>query len=225
MIEVRGSRAAIRKAYDIFSFFYGFIVAPIAKPAIRAGLARAMPQPGQRILDAGCGAGNVYRQFHHAVGGDGLAVGIDLAPRMLAATRRRLPDARLARAEIGQLPFAAGSFDLVWSSYVLDLIPTNELDGVLHEFLRVLKPDGRLVLVCFTNPGEKPTWWERLYVRTPSWLVPYIFGSCRPVRLAPFVEAAGFAAIEIAIILKGMRSEIVTARKPGPRQEWQPRQA
>jgi len=214
MIDVRGNRAAIRKAYDLFSIFYGATVTRFEKPAIAAGLRHAAVRPGERALDAGCGAGNVLARLREQVGPEGMAVGIDFAPRMLAATRRRVPGATLARADARRLPFAAGTFDLVWSSYMLDLLPTAELTPVLCEFMRVLRPGGRVTLVAFTKPGEKLTWWERAYLRTPVWLVPYVFGSCRPVRLRPFVEEAGFEAIESEEVARGMRSEVLTARRP-----------
>lgn len=214
MIEVRGSRAAVRKAYDLFSIFYGGIVARFEKPAIAAGLGRAAVRHGERVLDAGCGPGNVLEKLAEEAGTQGMAVGIDFAPRMLAAARRRVAGARLVRADARQLPFAAGTFDLVWSSYMLDLLPTADLAPVLCEFLRVLRPGGRMTLVAFTKPGEKLTWWERAYLRTPAWLVPYIFGSCRPVRLTPFVREAGFVAIESEDVQRGMRSEVLTARRP-----------
>jgi ubiquinone/menaquinone biosynthesis C-methylase UbiE len=214
IIDVRGSRGAIRKAYDLFSFFYGFTVAIFERPAITAGLVRAAAQPGEVALDAGCGAGSAYARLYRAVGPGGLAVGIDMAARMLAATRQRVPGAVLAMAEIGRLPFANDAFDLVWSSYVLDLIPTNELTPVLREFLRVLRAGGRLALVSFTKDSDRLTAWERVYLHTPPRLAPYILGSCRPVRLAPFVRGAGFVSIDRRLVSRRMHWEIVTARKP-----------
>jgi ubiquinone/menaquinone biosynthesis C-methylase UbiE len=214
MIEVRGRPAAIRKAYDLFSIFYGGIVTRFEKPAIEAGLKHASVRRGERVLDAGCGPGNVLAKIEQQVGPQGMAVGIDFAPRMLAAARRRVSGARLVQADAHQLPFAAGTFDLVWSSYMLDLLPTADLTPVLREFSRILRPGGRMTLVAFTKPGERLTWWERAYLRTPAWLVPYVFGSCRPVRLRPFVEEAGFVGIESEDVPRGMRSEIVTARRP-----------
>lgn len=214
MIEVRGSRQAIRRAYDLFSFFYSLAVTPFEKPAIDVGLRRAAAQSGERILEVGCGAGNVFTRLDGQAGAKGIAVGLDFAPLMLAATQRRVPGAWLVRGDARQLPFAAGTFDLVWSSYMLDLLPTEDLVPALREFLRVLRPGARVALVCFTKSGEKLTWWERAYLRTPARLVPYLFGSCRPIRLAPFVAEAGFVGIESETVPKGMRSEVVTARRP-----------
>jgi ubiquinone/menaquinone biosynthesis C-methylase UbiE len=213
MIEVRGSREAIRKAYGIFSVFYPFAVTPFEKPAIDAGLRRAAVQAGERVLDAGCGAGNVLARLREQAGPEGMAVGLDFTRRMLATTRRRVRGAPLVRGDALQLPFATGSFDVVWSSYMLDLLPEADIARVLADFLRVLRPGGRVALVSFTKAGEKLTWWERAYLHTPSRMVPYLFGSCRPIQLAPFVEAAGFADVESEKVARGMTSEVVTARK------------
>lgn len=214
MIDVRGSRTAIRRAYGIFSVFYPLVVTPFEKPAIDVGLRRAEVRRGERVLDVGCGAGNVLAQLTEQAGAEGIAIGLDFTPRMLAAARRRAPRAPLVRADALHLPFAEESFDVVWSSYMLDLLPEVDIAGVLREFRRVLRPGGRVALVSFTKAGEKLTLWERAYLHTPDWMVPYIFGSCRPIRLAPFVEAAGFAGVESEMVPRGMRSEVVTGRKP-----------
>jgi len=48
---------------------------------------------------------------------------------------------------------------------------------------------------------------------TPTVLVPYLFGGCRPVLAEPFVRAAGFAEVEREFVSGGLDSEIITARK------------
>jgi demethylmenaquinone methyltransferase/2-methoxy-6-polyprenyl-1,4-benzoquinol methylase len=106
------------------------------------------------------------------------------------------------------------AFDLVWSSYFLDLIPTRELPLLLLEFRRVLRPNGRMLLVNLSKKGEHKTWWERIYLRTPSRLVPYLFGSCRPIQAAPLVRDAGFIRIERELVSEGLDSEVIIARKP-----------
>jgi ubiquinone/menaquinone biosynthesis C-methylase UbiE len=213
MIDVRGSRDAIRRAYDLFSVFYGFVVSPVERRAIARGIARAQVRPGERVLEVAVGAGAAFERLREQAGEAGLAVGLDLAPRMLSVTRRRVPGALLVRADARSLPFPDGSFDLVFASYFLDLIPTAELVPMLRGFLETLRPGGRLVLVDFSREGDRLTWWERLYVRTPAWLVPYVFGSCRPIRAAPFLREAGFAGIEREFMTGGFSSEIIVARK------------
>ena len=69
----------------------------------------AAPRPGERALDAGCGAG-IYTAW---LAGRGLAAtGLDVDPRMLAAARRKAPEATLVEGDVTRLPFADGEFDL-----------------------------------------------------------------------------------------------------------------
>ena len=218
VIEARGHPRALARAYSFFSFLYGRAAAGLEREGVNRGLRKADVQPGERVLEVAVGTGLVHRRLRQRLAGQGLLVGVDLAPRMLAVTRRQVPGARLARADARRLPFADGSFDLVWASYLLDLIPAGEMTPLLSEFRRVLKAGGRLVLVNFSkngdpNAGERLTWWERAYRMTPTALVPYLFGGCRPVRAEPFVRAAGFVEVEREFVPGGLDSEVISARK------------
>ncbi|MGB8493235.1 MAG: class I SAM-dependent methyltransferase [Candidatus Acidiferrum sp.] len=213
MIEVRGSPAAIRRAYDFFSYFYEFTVSNLERRAIARGLEKAHALPGEHVLEVAVGTGASFKNLREQAGEKGLAVGLDLAPRMLARTRRHVPQGNLIQADARSLPFAPASFDILFSSYFLDLIPTEELADVLEEFHRVLRPGGRLLLVDFSKEGDKLTLWERIYVHSPQRIVPYVFGSCRPIRIEPFVHEAGFVSIEREFLPGGMSSEILLARK------------
>lgn len=213
MIEARGSRAALVRAYNFFSYLYGSTAARMEPAAVTRAVSRAAVQPQERVLEVAVGTAAAHARLGRRVGPRGLLVGVDLSPGMLAATRRRMPAARLARAQAGQLPFAADTFDLLWSSYLLDLIPSEEMTPLLEEFRRVLRSGGRLVLVNLSKNGARLTWWERVYRWTPSFLIPWVFGGCRPVEAEPFVRAAGFVEVEREYVPGGLPSEIITARK------------
>lgn len=218
VIEARGSGPALVRAYNLFSLLYGRTAARLERAGVTRGLERARVQPGEQVLEVAVGTAAVHARLRRRLGARGQLIGIDLAPRMLAVTRRRVPDAHLARADARALPFASDTFDLVWASYLLDLIPTAELTPLLAEFRRVLKPGGRLLLVNFSkNPSPNGraslTWWEHAYRLMPSCLVPYVFGGCRPVQAEPFVREAGFTAVEREFLPGGLDSEIITARK------------
>lgn len=95
-------------------------------------------QPGERILDLGCGDGQLTQRI--AATGARM-VGVDASPDMLAAARARGVDAREGRAE--SLPFADQSFDAVFSNAALHWV--RDQDAMMSQVRRVLKPGGRFV--------------------------------------------------------------------------------
>ncbi len=91
------------------------------------------------------------------VGRTGRVTGIDMTPEMLsraraAAAQMRATNVEFVESEAEQLPFADGSFDVVVSNGVIDLIPDK--DAVFAELHRVLTPGGRLQIadVTIQNP-------------------------------------------------------------------------
>ncbi len=215
MIEARGSRRAIVRAYDLYSLLYGRASARLHREAVSRGLVKAAVKPGERVLEVAVGPGAVHERLWRRLGASGLLAGIDLSSGMLKAARRCVPGARLARANALQLPFGDAQFDLVWAGYLLDLIPTDEMAPLLAEFRRVLRDGGRLVLVNLSRPSSANglTRWERCYRRTPAFLVPWVFAGCRPVEAEAFVRAAGFAEVEREVVEEGLTSEVITAKR------------
>ena len=113
--------------------------------------------PGERVLDLGCGAGTDSLVAAQMVAPDGHVTGIDMTPEMLAKARASAREmgaanAEFVEAEAEDLPFPDGSFDVVISNGVIDLIPDK--DAVFSEILRVLEPGGRIQIadVTIQNP-------------------------------------------------------------------------
>lgn len=113
------------------------------------------------------------------------------------------------------MPFPDNTFDVLFNSYMFDLLPLKDMAVVLGEFQRVLKPGGRLVLVNMSKEdGSKRSWWERLYQSLPRSWAAYLLGGCRPVLLESLVGDAGFCEVKREFIRGLLPSEIVVARKP-----------
>lgn len=103
-------------------------------------------QPGERILDLGCGDG----QLTTRIAATGAIVrGFDVSPQMAAAARSRGIEVDEGSAE--HLPHADGSFDAVFSNAALHWM--RDQDGMMTQVRRVLKPGGRFVaeMGCFGN--------------------------------------------------------------------------
>lgn len=104
--------------------------------------------PGERVLNVGCGSGAVLRDVGRRVDPDGMAVGLDLSPAMLAVAREIAEREGLAeRVELHQgdarhLPFADADFDAVLAATLLSHVA--EAERVIHEMARVVRPGGRV---------------------------------------------------------------------------------
>jgi arsenite methyltransferase len=112
---------------------------------------------GERVLDLGSGAGTDSLIAAQMVGPTGWVTGIDMTPAMLskaraAATQMAATNVEFIESEAEQLPFADGSFDVVISNGVIDLIPDK--DAAFAELYRVLTPGGRIQVadVTIQNP-------------------------------------------------------------------------
>ncbi|MGI8751127.1 MAG: class I SAM-dependent methyltransferase [Acidimicrobiales bacterium] len=96
----------------------------------------------RRVLDVGCGEGQISRLAAQVEGVE-LVVGVDPTPGQIAEAARRGGGVRLARGGAGELPFAAGSFDTVLACLVFEHI--GALDEAIAEVGRVLRPGGRFL--------------------------------------------------------------------------------
>jgi demethylmenaquinone methyltransferase/2-methoxy-6-polyprenyl-1,4-benzoquinol methylase len=109
-----------------------------------------LPKAGMSILDVGCGTGaylDFYKRYQCNL------FGIDTSPAMMAVAQKRLgEEAELYLGSATEMPYPDQSFDLVLSMLVIHEMDQPVRLAVLEEIKRVLKPDGRILLIDF-NPG------------------------------------------------------------------------
>ena len=98
--------------------------------------------PATAFLDAGCGDGRYFA----ALAGElpERVAGVDLSERILETARQQAPGAELRQANLEQLPFPDGEFDLVLSTQVIEHVLDPPLAAA--ELARVLRPGGVLVI-------------------------------------------------------------------------------
>lgn len=116
-------------------------------------------QPGESVLDVGCGTGTLAIAAKRRVGAAGNVCGVDASAEMVARSRRK---ARRARTEVDfrialieALPFQDGQFDAVLSTLMLHHLPRRVRKQGVGEISRVLKPEGRLLVVDFRSSAQQ----------------------------------------------------------------------
>jgi 2-polyprenyl-3-methyl-5-hydroxy-6-metoxy-1,4-benzoquinol methylase len=102
----------------------------------------------KRVLEVGCGMGQLAQRLHEEL--DAEVVAIDQSERMVELTRERGVDARVA--DVQELPFGDGEFDVVTSSFCAIFAPDHQ--KVADELLRVCRPGGTIGLPTFTPEGS-----------------------------------------------------------------------
>jgi ubiquinone/menaquinone biosynthesis C-methylase UbiE len=217
-IPVSISSKHIQKLYDMLSYFYDFATLYEIEPRKKA-IEIARINNDFKILEVGFGTGKNIIQLAKKIGNNGFICGLDISSKMTYKTLKLIKShdltkrVNLALGDADHIPYVGSSFDLIFSSYMLDLIDTPIMPLVLSEFKRVLKPGGHLIIVSMSK-GSK--WYndmrlyEWFYRRWPS-----ILGGCRPVDLKPYLNRLQFKIIYRKFLFAGylMPTEIVYAQK------------
>ena len=174
----------------------------LLEPAGAAGLRALARQPGERILDLGCGGGTSTAALADAVGPDGLVTGIDVSPDLIAVARERLAGRRtvqLIEADAGCHAFQPVSHDALFSRFGAMFF--DDPPAAFANLRRALAPGARAVFVAWREPARNA--WaavpmafvrERLGAAAPA-DGPGPFAWASPASYRPLLEGAGFGAV------------------------------
>src|SRR5215831_9629346 len=115
-------------------------------------------EPGESVLDVGCGTGTLAIAAKRQVGKTGMVYGVDASPEMIARAEKKARKAGVQvvfkQAFAQSLPFSDAQFDVVMATVMLHhLSPTARELAV--EIRRVLKPGGRVLAIDFGRTSRK----------------------------------------------------------------------
>jgi demethylmenaquinone methyltransferase/2-methoxy-6-polyprenyl-1,4-benzoquinol methylase/phosphoethanolamine N-methyltransferase len=176
--------------YDLMEWFFDTFLFRGKLRGLRhrtANLARI--QPGEKILDTGCGTGTLALDVARRVGASGSVIGIDPGENQIARARSKARRSDLPiQFQVGvieHLDFPDQTFDAALSTIMMHHLSDALKRQGLAEIFRVLKPGGRLVIADFKRPEERS-----------AGPVRFGAGGSRMQDLAALLKEAGFSEIE-----------------------------
>ncbi len=208
------SSKRMTQKYNLISPVYDIFGIILESKARARSLEVSKIANGERVLEVAVGTGLNFQEILRR-NPDGWNQGIDISHGMLYRAKKRAArtgtlNYDLQLGDCRALPFADNTFDLLINQYMFDIFPATEYARIIREFRRVLKPEGRLVLVNTTLP-------EKVKDRTLQWIFcvyPQAFSKCRGILAEPYLEEFQFRDIRREYVVNlSFPSEVVWSYK------------
>ena len=161
-------------------------------------------QPGERVLDLGCGRGAALLPLARAAGPTGRALGLDLAPRMVERTAhdaRDLPHVEVRVGDASAPDVPPRSYDVVSCCLVLFFLPDPA--AAVRAWVPALAPGGRVGVTTF---GTQDTRWQEVDALFRPYLPPTLRDPRTTGTTGPFGSDEGVAALLTGAGLAGVRT-------------------
>jgi ubiquinone/menaquinone biosynthesis C-methylase UbiE len=205
-------KQTVERLYDWLAPLYGLWAELFETRARRRAEEISDLQRGETLLEVAIGTGKYFARLARARALK-LSVGMDISPGMLRRAYSRLArkageQIYLCRGDATGMSFRDGVFDVILSCYMLDLLEEEDLSAVLAEFRRVLKVNGRLVVISM---AEQSRFFNKLWMNVYR-RVPLLVGGCRPIFAARSIARCGWQVrVHEEVSQTGFRTELVVA--------------
>ena len=195
ILSVLRTKEEAKRSYDRISRYYDYLTGLFERKYAVMSLEHLAVSEGETVLEIGFGTGHCLKWIAESVGPKGETYGIDLSTGMMKIAKKRLEKAgienrvKLFYGDAASLPFDNSTFDAVFLSFTLELFDTPEIPRVLEQIKRVLKPEGRLVVVSMSKENG-----ESIFLRLYEWIhnkwPKYV--DCRPIYVEQSIREAGY---------------------------------
>jgi ubiquinone/menaquinone biosynthesis C-methylase UbiE len=183
----------IRELFETVADTYDDVGVDFFQPIAQRLVAELDLEPGERVLDVGCGRGAVLVEAGKAVGGRGKVVGVDFAPRMVELALKAAAAADIeADVFVGDAvqPHVEAPFDVVTSSLVLFFLPDPLAALVVWRAL--LRPEGRIGVTTFGPYNEE---WQGVDAVFRPFLPPQMVDPRTTSETSPFSSDENMEAL------------------------------
>jgi len=191
----KSTKGQVSEALDLEN---SYRLADIVKQRLKTMVALEL-HDGECVLDIGCGVGFLTHEMALRVGKSGKVIGLDKNPEMINHARQRcegLQQTRFYKGDAGLLPVDDQTLDAVACTQVL--LYVKDVNQVLAEMRRTLKPEGRIAIV-------ETDWRGVVLNNTDDTLTNKIFSAWDtsvsspnlPVHLKPLLQKNGFSKIKV----------------------------
>jgi SAM-dependent methyltransferase len=182
------------------------VISDVFTSVTSVSLDAARVQPGEHVIDIGCGTGDTVLTLARAVGQSGAVLGVDVSVPMLDFARHRAVEAKLGNTAFALADATDHAFQSRWADLVYSRFGVMFFEDPVKAFTNIrsgIKPGGRLVFVCFRTMPESS--WFRVPIEaarphlppqpTVDPTAPGMFSFAREDRLHSILTEAGFLEI------------------------------
>jgi ubiquinone/menaquinone biosynthesis C-methylase UbiE len=193
--EDRAMKSQMEQMVDSYDSYMGRMTLGRERALREMTVSLAQVKPGDCVLEVGCGTGTLTLAAKRQAGPSGKAFGIDVIPGMIELSQRKAAqaneDVTFQLGSMDDIPFSANQFDVVMCSFMIFHMSETVRRKGIAEIFRVLKPQGRLLVVDLALPTPP----------LPRAIAKMLFGGMLKHELrelVPLMEASGFSDVEVA---------------------------